>query len=122
MKDFRDLQVWQKAHRLTLQVYECTADFPHSELYGLRSQIRRCSASVAANIAAGCGKRGSGEFQRFLNIATGSASELEYRLLLSHDLRFLSNSYYEQLNAAVIEVKRMLALLVQKVEADCLAS
>ena len=118
MKDFRDLQVWQKAHRVTLHAYKCTADFPQSERYGLTSQIRRCAASVAANIAEGCGKRGNGEFQRFLNIATGSASELEYHLLLSHDLRFLPDPDYEHLNAGVVEVKRMLASLVRKVEAD----
>jgi four helix bundle protein len=60
-----------------------TTGFPREELYGLTSQIRRCAASVAANIAEGCGKGGNAEFQRFLNIATGSASELEYHALLA---------------------------------------
>jgi four helix bundle protein len=77
MKDFRDLLVWQKAHSLTLASYRVTDAFPKAETYGLTIQIRRCAASVAANIAEGCGKRGNGEFQRFLNIACGSASELE---------------------------------------------
>lgn len=76
MKDFRDSQVWEKAHRLTLLSYKMTAGFPREEIYGLTSQFRRCAASVAANIAEGCGKRGNGEFQRFLNIATGSARNL----------------------------------------------
>jgi len=77
LKNFRDLQVWQKAHRLTLAAYAATSTFPRKKMYGLTSQIRRCAASIAANIAEGCGKRGNPEFQRFLNIASGSASELD---------------------------------------------
>jgi four helix bundle protein len=87
-------------------------------MYGLTSQIRRCAASIAANIAEGCGKRGNPEFQRFLNIASGSASELEYHVLLARDLGFLNDSDYDKLDTAVVEVKRMLASLVRKVEAD----
>ena len=118
MKDFRDLQVWQKAHRLTLAAYAATSTFPREEVYGLTNQIRRCAASVAANIAEGCGKRGNPEFQRFLNIASGSASELEYHFLLARDLGFVSDLDYSKLNIAVVEIKRMLASLVRKVEAD----
>jgi four helix bundle protein len=88
MKDFRNLQVWERAHHLTLTVYKMTANFPTEERFGLTSQIRRCSASIGANIAEGCGKRGNGEFQRFLQIASGSASELDYHLLLERDLGF----------------------------------
>jgi|ERR1035441_2804643 four helix bundle protein len=83
MKNFRDLMVWQKAHSLTLASYRGTAEFPKQEIYGLISQIRRCSASIAANIAEGCGKGSNAEFQRFLQIAAGSASELEYHFLLA---------------------------------------
>jgi four helix bundle protein len=90
-------------------------------MYGLISQIRRCAVSVAANIAEGCGKRGNAEFQRFLGIATGSASELEYHFLLAHDLGFLPDIEYKQLDTAVTEVKRMLASLVRRVEAQKLA-
>ncbi len=88
MKNFRDLMVWQKAHALTLASYRGIAGFPRQEIYGLISQIRRCSASIAANIAEGCGKRGNPEFQRYLHIAAGSASELEYHFLLAKDLGF----------------------------------
>ena len=91
MKDFRDLKVWERAHRLTLDLYEVTRGFPREELYGLTSQTRRCSASIAANLAEDCGKRGNNEFQRYLQIASGSASELAYHLLLSRDLEFLSS-------------------------------
>jgi four helix bundle protein len=118
VKDFRDLQVWQKAHRLTLSSYRATDAFPKAETYGLTIQIRRCAASIAANIAEGCGKRGNGEFQRFLNIACGSASELEYHFLLARDLTFVSEAEYQELNHGVVEVKRMLASLASKVEAE----
>ena len=118
MKDFRDLQVWHKAHALTLTAYRVTERFPKNEQYGLTSQIRRCSASIAANIAEGCGKRGNGEFQRFLNIAAGSASELEYHFLLARDLGFLEATEYTLLNPRVIEVKRMLASLSRKVDTE----
>ena len=71
MKDFRDLKVWEKAHALTLACYAATANFPKQEMFGLISQIRRAGSSVPANIAEGCGRRGNGEFHRFLQIAMG---------------------------------------------------
>ena len=118
MKDFRDLKVWEKAHQLTLAAYKMTASFPREELYGLTSQIRRCSASVAANIAEGCGKRSNSEFQRYLQIAAGSASGLEYHFLLAKDLKFVKESDYLRLDEGVCEVKRMLAALVRKVDLE----
>ena len=118
MKGFRDLMVWQKAHALTLASYRATAEFPKQEIYGLTSQIRRCSASIAANIAEGCGKRGNAEFQRFLHIAAGSASELDDHFLLAKDLGFLSAEEHNKLDQSTIEVKRMLSGLIKKVEAD----
>jgi four helix bundle protein len=118
MKSFRDLMVWEKAHALTLASYLSTAEFPKQEIYGLTNQIQRCSASIAANIAEGCGKRSNAEFQRFLHIAAGSASELEYHFLLAKDLGFLSDEEYKKLDSSTIEVKRMLAGLTKKVEAD----
>lgn len=118
MKNFRDSQIWHKAHQITLSAYRVTAKFPREEIYGLTSHILRCSVSVAANTAEGCGKRGNAEFQRFLNIVTGSASELEYHFLLAHDLGFLSGLEHKQLDTAVTEVKRMLASLVRRVEAE----
>ena len=89
MQDFRNLLVWQKAHALTLELYKTTVSFPPNERFGLTSQIRRCSASIPANLAEGCGRHGDGEFHRFVHIAMGSASELEYHLLLTHDLGYL---------------------------------
>jgi four helix bundle protein len=116
MKDFRHLNVWQKAHQLTLVVYKTTKQFPREEIYGLTSQIRRCSSSVAANIAEGCGRRGNPEFQRFLQIASGSASELDYHLLLAHDLGFLDERDYKNLAVELTVMRRMLTSLLQKVE------
>lgn len=118
MKDFRKLKVWEKSHSLTLAVYKATALFPKDELYGLTSQIRRSSVSITANIAEGCGRAGDTEFARFLQIAMGSASELEYHLLLAHDLGFLNDSDYHQLNSETTEVKKVLTSLIRKLKAD----
>ena len=118
MKDFRKLEVWSKAHALTLNCYKATGGFPRTEQYGITSQIRRCAASIGANIAEGCGKRGNGEFQRFFGIAAGSASELEYHFLLAKDLTLLAADEYDRLNSAVVEVKRMLASLILKVDRE----
>ncbi len=86
MRDFHQLQVWEKSHRFALAVYQVSRAFPSSELYGLTSQIRRASLSIPSNIAEGCGRQGPPEFARFLHIAMGSASEVEYQLLFARDL------------------------------------
>ena len=118
MRDFRTLQVWEKAHQLTLAVYKATANFPQAELYGLTSQIRRASASIPANIAEGCGRETERELARFMCIAAGSASELEYHLLLARDLGFLSSAAYAVLNTNVTEIKRMLTGFTKKLKSD----
>jgi four helix bundle protein len=118
MKDFRDLRVWEKAHQLTLDIYKASTAFPKQELYGLTSQIRRCSASIAANIAEGCGKRGNGEFHRFLQIASGSASELDYHLLLGRDLKYIADAEYNRLLIHLTELRRMLTSLILKVDTE----
>ena len=118
MKDFRRLKVWQEAHRLALKMYEATRRFPREELYGLTSQMRKSSSSVPMNIAEGCGRGGDLEFGRFLQIATGSASELEYQLILARDLTYLDRKEYEDLDRDTAEVKRVLARLIGKLKAD----
>jgi four helix bundle protein len=118
MKDFRRLKVWEKAHLLTLYIYKLTTRFPREELYGLTSQLRRCSASMGANIAEGCGKEGNRELHRFLQIASGSASELDYHLLLARDLKYLGDADYVSVSEQLLEVRRMLTALIQKVGAD----
>jgi four helix bundle protein len=117
MQGFRNLRVWEKSHRLTLDIYAFSKAFPREEMFGLTSQMRRASASIGMNIAEGCCRKGDVEMGRFLQIAMGSASELEYQLLLAHDLDYLRNSAYEQLAVQVVDVKRMLSSLMQKVKA-----
>src|SRR5271165_4637507 len=121
MEDFKDLKVWSKAHALTLAIYKSTRQFPREEIYGLTSQMRRASASIGANIAEGCGRRSDPEMNRFIQIARGSVSELEYHLLLARDLRFLSVEEFEDLEAKVFEVQRMLASLSQRLKGGVLA-
>jgi four helix bundle protein len=118
MKNFRDLDVWTKSHVSTLSIYRVTATFPREELYGLTSQMRRCAASIPANIAEGCGRQGDREFRRFLQIAMESASELEYHLLLARDLEFLGPHQFRTLTGQVQEVKKMLSGLIRRVCAE----
>lgn len=119
MRNFRELKVWEKAHHLTLEVYKASQSFPRDEIYGLTGQIRRSSVSIPANIAEGCGRDGHAELARFLQIAMGSASELDYHLLLAYELNLLKSSDYAQLAGEVGEVKRMLTSFIQKLKADC---
>lgn len=114
MRDFRKLGVWEKSHQLTLAVYRASQAFPKDELYGLTSQVRRSAASIPANIAEGCGKDTELELARYMQISMGSASELEYHLLLAHDLGYLNSSLYQELHEGVIEVKRMLAPFINR--------
>jgi four helix bundle protein len=118
MKDYHELKAWQKAHDLTLAVYRATSVFPREEVYGLTSQMRRCTSSIGANLAEGCGRSGGAEFARFCSIALGSASDLEYHLLLSRDLTLIKVPEYELLLGQTTEVKRMLGGLIAKLKAD----
>ena len=114
MRGFKELKVWQKAHEMTVAVYETTRTFPREELYGLTSQLRRSAASIGANIAEGCGRRSDGEMARFLQIARGSASEIEYHILLARDLRYLPDQEFRRLSGQADEVQRMLTALIQR--------
>ena len=118
MRDFHDLKVWGKAHQLVLAIYKASTGFPQREIYALTNQLRRAAISVPSNIAEGCGRNSEAEFSHFLQIAMGSASEVQYALLLARDLSFLNDSEFQKLDNEVIEVKRMLAALLQKLTAD----
>jgi four helix bundle protein len=118
VQDFRKLKVWQKAHTATLSIYTATEKFPAGERYGLTSQMRRAASSIPANIAEGCGRSSDADFGRFLHHAMGSASELEYFLLLARDLKFLGSAPHERITVDVQEIKRMLASLIAKLKAD----
>jgi four helix bundle protein len=115
--DFHSLKVWQKAHELTLAVYAATRKFPREEQYGLKSQLRRASASIPADLAEGCGRDGDNELARFCRIASGSAREVEYHLLLARDLNFLALRDHNKLAAQIDEVERMLTGLLKKLTA-----
>jgi four helix bundle protein len=116
VQDFRKLLVWKKSHALTLETYRISRDFPREEMFGLTSQMRRCATSMPSNIAEGCGRGSDPDFARFLIMAMGSSSELEYQLLLSKDLGYVDTMLHQQTEDKVIEVKRMLASLIQKVQ------
>jgi four helix bundle protein len=118
VQNFRNLKVWERAHVLTLDVYQQSKSFPREEMYGLTSQMRRASASIGANIAEGSCRRGDTDFARFLQMAAGSASELEYHLILARDPRPLQTPDYQCLSGQAVEVKRMLASLMQKLRAE----
>lgn len=114
MKDFRQLQIWQRSHRLTLELYRVTGTFPKHELYVLVSQMRRSASSIPTNIAEGSGRNTEADFARFLQIAMGSGSELEYQLILAHDLGYLTEADFRRFSAELIEIKRMLNAFLQK--------
>jgi S23 ribosomal protein. len=115
MQNYKDLKVWEKAHSFTLSVYEKTQSFPKEELYSLTNQLKRASSSIPANIAEGCGKNSNKDFAHFLNIALGSANEAEYFLLLSKDLKYLTEENYLNLFNIINEIKGMLIVLISKV-------
>jgi four helix bundle protein len=106
--------VWQKAHGLTLEIYAVTRPFPREELFGLTSHLRRACVSIGANIAEGCGRAGNGELSQFLSIARGSASEVEYHLLVARDLGYLPLDKHAELQPRIEEIKRMLAALLRR--------
>ena len=115
MRDFKKLKVWQRSHQLALDVYKSTKDFPKNEQYGLISQMRRSAVSIPSNIAEGYGKEGQAEFARYLRIAMGSASELEYQLILSHDLKYISRELFQTIEDEVIQLKKMLVVFTQRI-------
>ena len=114
MRDFRGLKVWGKGHQLVLEIYKITQSFPNEELYGLISQIRRAVASIPTNIAEGCGKDSESELARYMQIFMGSASELEYHLLLVRDLGYIDQPTYQKLNTDTIEIKKMLSPFINR--------
>ena len=115
MQNYKDLKVWEKAHRFTLMVYEVSKRFPKEELYGLTNQLRRASSSIPANISEGCGKRTKIDFSNFLHIALGSANESEYFILLAKDLTYINAEKFAELSKLINEIKAMLIVLSAKV-------
>lgn len=113
MRNYSELLVWQKSHELTLKIYTVSFSFPKEEIYGLTSQMRRSSSSIPTNIAEGCGRDSNAEMKRFLIISSGSSSELEYQLLLVKDLKYISETLYLELSAAVVEIRKMIRAFIK---------
>ena len=120
MRDFKKYDIWQLGHSLTLQVYKITATFPKEELCGLTSQIRRATSSIPTNISEGCGRNSDKEFNQFLNIALGSASETEYLLILSKDLNYINIESFEilgkEINLIKSKIYKLKQILIQQQE------
>ena len=117
MQDLRNLSVWQMARRFTKSVYELTVNYPGSEEFGLKAQMRRASVSICSNIAEGCGRRGDRDFRRFLDVAMGSACELECETILSFDLAFITEAVQDEMLAVILEIKKMLGGLISTLTA-----
>jgi four helix bundle protein len=116
MGDFRKLEVWRKAHALALSTHRSTGNLRGSEFAGLRNQIVRAAMSVPTNIVEGNEKRSDKDFARFLRIALGSLTELEYHLLIGNDLRAIPNSEFNSLLGQLVDVRKMLCGLIRKLD------
>lgn len=114
MRNFRELSIWQKSHLFTLKTYLFTKNYPKDELFGLTSQMRRSSTSIPTNIAEGCGRNTNPDFKRFLIIASGSSAELEYQLILSRDLNYISEQTFNELEKELIIIRKMLHSFINK--------
>lgn len=115
-RDFKQIVAWQKAHELALDVYRASATWPVEERFGLSNQIRRASASITSNIAEGCGRGTEAELARFMANSMGSASEVEYQLLLARDLGYLTAHQHASLDERIREVGKMLAGYINKLQ------
>ena len=113
MHNFKELKVWQLSRGLVKEIYEITANFPSTEKYGLVSQLRRCTVSIPTNIAEGSGRNTDKDFAQFLNIALGSAYELETLLILSFDVRLLTEEELENLTNRISEIQKMTVGLIR---------
>lgn len=118
MRDFHNLVIWQRSHELTLKIYQVTTYFPHDELFGLTSQIRRAASSIPTNIAEGCGRASNKDFAHFLQISIGSASEVEYELLLSHDLNYIKDYDYQLLSKEIVAIRKMIIKYQSELKGD----
>jgi four helix bundle protein len=118
MQNYQELKVWKKSHAFVLEVYQLTDQFPKSEVFGLVSQMRRSTVSIAANLAEGCGKKGTLDIANFFQISLGSLHETEYYLLLSKDLKYISNEIFEKRNLEIKEIKAMLISLIKTVRSS----
>ena len=116
MVDYRNYIVWQKSHRLVIDIYKTTGSFPKSEQFNFVSQINRAALSIPTNIVEGCGRETQKELIRFLYISSGSAHELEYLISAATELSFIENEPSKKLLSEISEIKKMLYALIQKIK------
>ena len=112
MRDYKKYKVWELGHEVTLEVYRLTKTFPKDENFGITSQMRRAAYSIPSNISEGCGRESDAEFKRFLTIARGSASELEYFTILAKDLEYIKEEIFSELNDKVDRIRRSITNLI----------
>jgi len=115
-RNYRNIVAWQRAHEVTLRMNELTRTFPREETYGLSSQIRRASFSVAANIAEGSGRETDKDFLRFFYISLGSLKEVDYATLLAYDLKYLNSELFEKLQTRLNQTFAALQGLIKSVK------
>lgn len=116
MRNFKELAIWQRSHLLILKIYTLSKSFPKEELLGLTSQIRRSAYSIPTNIAEGCGRDSSPEMKRFLIISSGSATELEYQIILAYDLGYLTKTIFDELTVEIIEIQKMIYTFIKNMK------
>jgi four helix bundle protein len=112
---YRDLIVWQRSVQLAVNIYKLTANFPKEELYGLTSQLRRASISIASNIAEGWGRQSDGEYRHFLGMARGSNMEVQTQLFIARELGFGEVAPHGVVDGLLNEVGKILVALMKKV-------
>ncbi|MDM1042528.1 four helix bundle protein [Empedobacter falsenii] len=115
MQDFRNIKVWNESHQLTLKVYEITSEFPKSEMFNLTSQLRRACVSIPNNIAEGCGRNSDKDFLPFLHISLGSTNETLYLLILSKDLKLITEEIFKEFEDKVEKIKAMLLAFIKTI-------
>lgn len=114
MRDFSKLTIWQRGHQLTLSVYDLTKAFPKEEIFCLTSQMKKSASSIPTNIAEGCGRSTNPQFKHFLDIAAGSATEIQYQLILSKYLGYITESIFNTLSNEAIEIRKMIYAFMEK--------
>lgn len=116
MRDYKKYTVWQDGHQLTMMIYKLTKQFPKEELFGITSQLRRATTSIPTNIAEGCGRESDADFRRFLVMAHGSATEVEYLIFLSFELEYVSNLAFDEFTEKIIVLRKQLRKLIEKLK------
>ncbi len=114
MHNFQKLEVWKVSMELTTEIYNYTKNFPDNEIYGITSQMRRCSISIPSNIAEGSGRKTNKEFVHFLSIANGSSYELQTQIIVSNNIGYINEEIKDSLTTKLFSVQKMIYTLIQK--------